>query len=105
MKESKPFYHTAAWKKVRAAALARDDGMCQDCMDRMRSGVGIRPNRATMVHHIIPYTQRPDLALQLDNLRSLCNECHEKNHPERRAQKKRKTLERTGSHSMRVVKV
>ena len=80
----KPFYHSAAWKRVRAAALSRDQGMCQDCMDRFRAGYGIRPNRATMVHHIIPVEERPDLALDLSNLRALCDACHNREHPEKR---------------------
>lgn len=104
-KESDPFYHSAAWKRVRQVALQRDGGMCQDCMDRMRAGIGVRPNRATLVHHVIPRSERPDLALDPDNLRALCMECHERNHPEKRSKKKRKTLERIGKHGMRVVKV
>ena len=98
-KESDPFYHRAAWKRVRALALQRDGGMCQDCMDRFRAGYGIRPNRAQMVHHIIPKEERPDLALDLANLRSLCNECHNKNHPERRQAKQREV-----PAGMRVIK-
>jgi len=82
-KESDPFYHTAAWKRIRAVALSRDHGMCQDCMDRFRAGYGIHPRRAVMVHHIIPIEERPDLALDLRNLRSLCNECHNREHPEK----------------------
>ena len=85
--------------------MMRDGGMCQDCMDRMRAGIGVKPNRATLVHHIVPRSERPDLALDLGNLRSLCSECHEKEHPERRSKKKRKTLERVGQHSCRVIKV
>lgn len=82
-KESAPFYHTKAWKRVRRLALERDQGMCQDCMDRYRAGVGFKPHRAEMVHHIIPLEERPDLGLRLDNLRSLCNECHNRRHPEK----------------------
>lgn len=78
-----PFYHTAAWKRVRQVALSRDQGMCQDCMDRFRAGYGVRPRRAQMVHHIIPIEERPDLALDLNNLRALCNECHNQAHPEK----------------------
>lgn len=104
-KESDPFYHSKEWKRVRMVALMRDGGMCQDCMDRMRSGIGCRPNRATMVHHVIPRSERPDLELDPDNLRALCFECHERNHPEKRSKKKAKTLERIGKHQMRVVKV
>lgn len=104
-KESDPFYHSAAWKRVRQVALMRDHGMCRDCMDRMRSEVGFKPRRATMVHHVIPRSERPDLELVLDNLLSLCDRCHENRHPERRSRKKRKTLERTGTHRMHVVRV
>ena len=104
-KQSDPFYHSAAWKHIRAVALMRDGGMCQDCMDRMRAGIGIMPNRAVMVHHIIPRSERPDLELDMDNLISLCLSCHEERHPERRSKKKRKTLEKIGQHSMRVIKV
>ncbi len=52
-------------------------------MDRFRAGYGIKPNRAVMVHHIIPVEERPDLALDLNNLRSLCSECHNREHPEK----------------------
>ena len=105
-KESDPFYHSAAWKHVRAVALMRDGGMCQDCMDRMRAGIGVHPHRATLVHHIVPRSERPDLELDLDNLRALCPECHEKEHPERRRKQKRKTQRgRESGHQMRVIKV
>ena len=30
-----------------------------------------------MVHHIKPLEDYPELALELDNLISLCNDCHE----------------------------
>jgi len=104
-KESDPFYHSKEWKRLRKAALARDNGMCVDCMDRMRAGIGIKPKRATMVHHVIPRSERPDLELVLENLVSLCDGCHEIRHPERRSKKKRKTLERVKDHSMRVIRV
>ena len=100
-KDSLPFYHTAAWKRARAAAMARDNGMCQDCMDRFRAGWGIKPRRAQMVHHIIPLEERPDLALDLGNLRSLCNECHNRRHPE----KGRQAEQEDNKHKMRVIKV
>ncbi len=102
-KESLPFYHTAAWKRIRQVALQRDGGMCQRCMERIRAGWGIRPNRATMVHHIIPLEERPDLALRLENLQSLCAECHAREHPEKGGnhRKPRETVKRR----MRVEKV
>ena len=90
-----------AWKWLRAQALQRDGGMCQACMERMQMGVGIRPRRATMVHHIIPVEERPDLALRLDNLRSLCDECHNRMHPE----KGRREKPEIPRGKMRVIKV
>jgi len=104
-KESDPFYHSAEWKRLRKAALQRDHGMCRNCMDRMQAGFGGAPNRATMVHHVIPRSERPDLALVLENLVSLCDSCHNAEHPEKRSKKKRKTLEKIGQHGCRVIKV
>lgn len=104
-KESDPFYHSKEWKRIRMDALMRDGGMCQDCMEKFRAGIIRKPRRATMVHHIIPRKERPDLELVMDNLRSLCAKCHEEHHPERREKAKRKTEARRGAHSMRVIKV
>ena len=104
-KKSDPFYHSKEWKALRTVALQRDNGFCQDCLDRMQWETGYKPRRATMVHHIIPISERPDLKLDLGNLRSLCAQCHEEHHPERRSKKKRKTLEKEGAHTMRVIKV
>lgn len=42
------------------------------------------PVMATMVHHIRPLQQHPDLALEMDNLVSLCDRCHDEAHPEKR---------------------
>ncbi len=101
-KESAPFYHRAAWKRVRRMALERDCGMCQDCMKRLRDGYGMHPNRATMVHHIEPVENRPDLALDLDNLVSLCEACHNQRHPEKGGDRSGKEQPK---HNMRVIKV
>lgn len=97
---AEPFYHTTAWKKVRALALMRDHGMCVDCMKEFGAGYGKKPSRATTVHHIIPYKERPDLALCLDNLVSLCDACHNKRHPEKAQGEKKVTPAK-----MRVIKI
>jgi 5-methylcytosine-specific restriction endonuclease McrA len=52
-------------------------------MERFERGYGFRPKRAAMVHHVLPLDVRPDLALDLDNLRSLCVVCHNQSHPEK----------------------
>lgn len=82
-KDSDPFYHSEAWRRVRRQALIRDAGMCQDCMERFKGGISMHPNRATMVHHIQPRSERPDLSLDLSNLVSLCDGCHNARHPEK----------------------
>lgn len=100
-KESEPFYHTAAWRRLRQLIISRQGGMCHDCMEKMRLGLMRKPRRATMVHHIIPYKERPDLALNENNLVALCDRCHEQRHPERR-QKNETDGDRP---KMRIIKV
>ena len=67
--ESNAFYKTGAWLKARAAVL-RNKPLCEEC-----NRIGI-VKVATLVDHIIPYRERPDLGLSLKNLRPLCHSCH-----------------------------
>ncbi|MEK4993289.1 HNH endonuclease [Paenibacillus sp. FSL H7-0918] len=73
-KGSKAFYRSTAWERAREQALIRDNHLCQHCIKRKR----LTP--ADMVHHIKPLSEYPDLALVLENLLSLCNSCHNKEH-------------------------
>jgi 5-methylcytosine-specific restriction protein A len=66
------FYHTPAWRKIRKLALQRDHYLCQECLKADKI------TRATEVHHIETANDNPDKALTLDNLVSLCWDCHEK---------------------------
>lgn len=84
-KQTDPFYRSKPWRKARAARLMMDNGKCCDCMDLFLNHGGSNPRDAVMVHHEIPREERPDLALDLDNLRSLCDPCHNKRHPEKGA--------------------
>lgn len=59
------FYRSAAWLHVREQALLRDDYLCQRC--------GLE---ATLVDHIVPSEDDWDNRLSLDNLESLCRDCH-----------------------------
>ena len=87
-KKTDPFYGTEAWKRCRAAALRRDHGLCQHCLAAGRRTVDSSGRSwqvmATMVHHIRHLDEHPELALSLDNLVSLCDRCHEAEHPEKR---------------------
>ena len=82
MKYTEPFYASAAWRRVRAQVLLRDNYMCCECLRRYRAGEPVRPRPATMVHHIVPYKTAPDRALDMDNLESLCETCHKRIHGE-----------------------
>lgn len=82
-KQAKAFYNSKAWKKLRAAVLKLDHYECQQCKAR-----GIY-TRAQTVHHVHHLKDRWDLRLSLHDengdrqLVSLCNECHNAEHPEK----------------------
>lgn len=71
------FYHSGKWKKKRNSILRRDKYLCQECRKYGRLRV------ATCVHHIKHYEDYPELAFDNKNLESLCNQCHNKKHPEK----------------------
>lgn len=77
MKQVKPFYKTAAWLKCRADILVRDVYLCQPCFRKHKIKL------ADLVHHIKALEDYPDLALDWDNLESVCDACHNKAHPEK----------------------
>lgn len=60
------FYTSPEWLAVRDLALARD----ADCI--LRRFVGGRCSGSLHVHHIEPRAERPDLALDLENLVTCC---------------------------------
>lgn len=68
------FYQSAAWKKTRKLALIRDNYLCQGCLSKKRF------TNAEMVHHIVEVKDDINLRLELSNLESLCNSCHNKRH-------------------------
>lgn len=65
------FYRSRAWRATREAVLRRDMYTCRDCQDR-----------ATEVHHKNAITAEnindSNITLNLDNLESLCWQCHDK---------------------------
>ncbi len=56
------FYKTSMWKYKRLAVLKRDGYCCQECK---RYG---KNRDATVVHHVNPLTDSPELRLQSWNL-------------------------------------
>lgn len=81
------FYTCWAWLKLRAEVLAEDKNECQLCKKRGRY------TRAKIVHHNKHVREYPELALskvyideegnEQRQLISVCNDCHEREHPER----------------------
>lgn len=68
-------YKSAAWKRLRLAALTRDLWQCRQCMTPLTTG-RTAPNAAA-VDHIKPHKGDPALFLDLGNLQSLCKRCHD----------------------------
>ncbi len=75
------FYHTPAWRKARRLTLQRDHYLCQHCLRNKKI------TKATEVHHSKPIDTHPELALELNNLVSLCWRCHEATKPRKPADK------------------
>lgn len=84
--DKESFYKSLKWKKKRAYILRRDNYLCQHC-----KWYGKRTEAQT-VHHKKHLEEYPELALVNDNLISLCNKCHNKEHPEKRRKKKMITV-------------
>lgn len=79
---SRQFYNSAAWKSCRESYKRAKGGLCEDCMARGIITAGAE------VHHVIELTPEnvkdPNIALNWDNLRLLCKDCHAKRHTKRR---------------------
>ena len=75
--EDRRFYKSRAWLKLRQRILERDNNECQVCKSAGRY------SRGNVVHHIKHLDARPDLALEPGNLLTVCEECHNRLHPEK----------------------
>ncbi|MCY8074263.1 HNH endonuclease [Bacillus haynesii] len=71
------FYKSTEWKRTRELVLLRDNRLCQRCLREHRF------THADMVHHIVEVKQDWSKRLDLSNLESLCNACHNKVHGDR----------------------
>jgi 5-methylcytosine-specific restriction protein A len=79
-REAMRFRSSAAWQKARASVLNE----APVCPDPYGLHVG-RIVLASEVDHVIPLTQRPDLALARTNLQGLCTRCHRRKTQDERA--------------------
>jgi len=63
------FYNTQKWRKTRNYIIANEP-LCRECLSQ---GM-VRP--ATVVDHIVPVDDSPELAYEFTNLQPLCDRCH-----------------------------
>lgn len=68
------FYKSSSWQSLRTYVLKRDRYLCQYCIK-----VG-KITTCNTVHHIIEIKDDFNKALDMDNLITLCHECHNKEH-------------------------
>lgn len=82
------FYGSPAWQNIRDTAIRRDNYLCVDCWKQGK----LTP--AAEAHHIIELTQDnindPTISLNLDNLVSLCRDCHSARHQTRHGKRRRR---------------
>lgn len=69
-KDAQRFYNSKAWNETRTIALIRDYYLCQECLKNKII------KAYNVVHHIVPLKESTELSLDIDNLISLCHECH-----------------------------
>lgn len=85
------FYGSSEWKHLRASIIERDNHECQFC--KAEGKLTTEFDSILEVDHIEELKDRPDLALEPSNLRTLCKDCHNKRHKRfnyRPSEKKRK---------------
>lgn len=80
-KERQKIYQDVRWQRLRVAYLA-DHPLCEECL---ANGV---TREAVDVHHVVSFmtaegVERIELALNYDNLKALCKECHQAEHNKR----------------------
>lgn len=70
------FYTSSEWRRLRQSILERDHFECQWCKAEGR----VMTDAVLEVDHIKELAQYPELAMEPDNLRTLCKDCHNKRH-------------------------
>lgn len=75
---ARKFYSSKTWQSCRNEYAKRRHYLCEDCL---RRGI-YKPGE--IVHHVIELDpvniEKPEIALNHDNLRLLCRECHAARH-------------------------
>ncbi|WP_241475469.1 HNH endonuclease [Priestia flexa] len=82
------FYNSSDWKRMRNEIKKRDNSECQECKRNGRVALDTneyserakRKKIQLVVHHIKELEHYPELALDRDNLETVCVNCHNKEH-------------------------
>ena len=83
------FYNSSEWRTIRRQVLKRDHYECVWCRDE-----GKVTTTNLEVDHIKELEFYPEFALDLDNLRTLCKECHNKRHGRFQFRKSKNMIEK-----------
>jgi len=86
--QKRKFYDSKSWKQIREEVKKRDNHECQECKRQGKvfldtneySESAKRKKIQLVVDHIKELEEYPDLALEMDNLQTLCVNCHNKKH-------------------------
>jgi 5-methylcytosine-specific restriction enzyme A len=86
--QKQKFYNGSAWKRKREDIKKRDNYECQECKRKGKvfldtyeySQRAKRKKIKLVVDHIKELEDHPDLALDDENLETLCVNCHNKKH-------------------------
>ncbi|MFK4315493.1 HNH endonuclease [Bacillus mycoides] len=86
--QKRKFYDSGEWKSIREQVKKRDNYECQEC--KRNGHVRVDTNEYSesakrkkiqlVVHHIKELEYYPELALEIDNLETVCVDCHNKEH-------------------------
>lgn len=85
--QRRSFYNSMAWRNKRSDVMKRDHFECQRCkslgkvsIDEYEYNKNNRKKIKLVVHHKKELADNPDLALDDENLETLCVECHNEIH-------------------------
>lgn len=86
--QKRKFYDSGNWKQLRKQVKKRDNYECQECKRNGRVQIDTndysekakRKKIMLVVDHIKELEDYPELALDIDNLETLCVNCHNKKH-------------------------
>ncbi|PTK63367.1 endonuclease [Staphylococcus haemolyticus] len=73
------FYHSKEWRNKRKQVLLRDKYLCQSCL---RKGYvnPVKKGQRFYVHHIVELKDDWEKRLDMNNLETVCAECHLESH-------------------------